>query len=173
MRIGFPGTPALVFENPKGKPGHWKRHQVFDWVSNESPTLSDLVGDARPELVCTRRGQFGYVTVDWENPFGEWTFHAVSGAVASQRFGHGLGVGDVDGDRRRDIIHKGGWFEQPSTDKEMWRARKFTFPVRGAAQMFAYDVAGDGANKTTAIQLLAKAKIPKIRQHITRRLASK
>ena len=29
------------------------------------------------------------------------------------------------------------------------------------------------ANKTTAIQLLAKTKIPKIRQHITRRLASK
>ena len=28
LRVGFPGTPALVFENPKGKPGHWKRHQV-------------------------------------------------------------------------------------------------------------------------------------------------
>ena len=68
---------------------------------------SDLAGDARPELVCTRRGQFGYVTVDWENPFGEWTFHAVSGAIASQRFGHGLGVGDVNGDGRLDIIHKG------------------------------------------------------------------
>ena len=146
LRIGFPGTSALVFENPKGKQGHWKRHQVFDWVSNESPTLSDLVGDARPELVCTRRGQFGYVTVDWENPFDEWTFHAVSGAIASQRFGHGLGVGDVNGDGRQDIIHKGGWFEQPSTDKETWRARKFTFTARGGAQMFAYDVDGDGDN---------------------------
>jgi putative membrane-bound dehydrogenase-like protein len=146
LRIGFPGTPALVFENPKGGPGHWKRHQVFDWVSNESPTLTNLVGDARPELVCTRRGQFGYVTTDSKNPFGEWTFHAVSGAVASQKFGHGLGVGDVNGDGRRDIIHKGGWFEQPASNKEAWRARKFTFAARGGAQMFAYDVDGDDDN---------------------------
>ena len=146
LRVGFPGTPALVFENPKGAEGHWKRHQVFDWVSNESPTLTDLVGDVRPELVCTKRGQFGYVTVDWENPFGEWTFHAVSGAIASQKFGHGLGVGDVNGDGRRDIIHKDGWFEQPTSDKELWKGRKFTFTGRGGAQMFAYDVDGDGDN---------------------------
>ena len=146
LRVGFPGTPALVFENPKGAKGHWKRHQVFDWVSNESPTLTNLVGDARPELVCTKRGQFGYVTVDWKNPFGEWTFHAVSGAIASQKFGHGLGVGDVNGDGRRDIIHKDGWFEQPPSDKEAWKAHKFVFAPRGGAQMFAYDVDGDGDN---------------------------
>ena len=68
--------------------------------------------------ICTKRGQFGYVTVDWENPLKEWTFHAVSGAVTSQKFGHGLGVGDVNGDGRLDIIHKDGWFAQPPSDKE-------------------------------------------------------
>ena len=146
LRIGFPGTAALVFQNPKTPKGHWARHQVFDWVSNESPTLTNLVGDERPELVCTNRGQFGYVTVNWENPLKEWTFHAVSGAVASQKFGHGLGVGDVNGDGRRDILHKDGWFEQPASDKEAWKARKFTFTSRGGAQMFAYDVDGDGDN---------------------------
>ena len=146
FRVGFPGTPGYVYVNPRGAKGHWARHQVFDWVSNESPTLANLVGDARPELVCTKRGQFGYVTVDWENPLKEWTFHAVSGAVTSQKFGHGLGVGDVNGDGRLDIIHKDGWFEQPASDKEAWKARKFTFTPRGGAQMFAYDVDGDGDN---------------------------
>ena len=146
LRIGFPGTPALVFENPKTAKGHWARHQVFDWVSNESPTLTNLVGDARPELICTKRGQFGYVTVDWENPLKEWTFRAVSGAIASQKFGHGLGVGDVNRDGRRDILHKDGWFEQPASGKEPWKARKFAFTPRGGAQMFAYDVDGDGDN---------------------------
>ena len=84
--------------------------------------------------------------VDWENPLKKWAFHAVSGAVTAQRFGHGLGVGDVNGDGRRDIIHKDGWFEQPASDEESWRARKFTFATRGGAQMFAYDVDGDGDN---------------------------
>ena len=146
FRVGFPGTPGYVYVNPRGAKGHWARHQVFDWVSNESPTLTNLVGDARPELVCTKRGQFGYVTVDWENPLKEWTFHAVSGAVTSQKFGHGLGVGDVNGDGRLDIIHKDGWFAQPPSDKEAWKAHKFVFAPRGGAQMFAYDVDGDGDN---------------------------
>ncbi|MFM1556521.1 MAG: PVC-type heme-binding CxxCH protein [Limisphaerales bacterium] len=146
FRVGFPGTLGYVYVNPRGAKGHWARHQVFDWVGNESPALTNLVGDARPELVCTKRGQFGYVTVDWENPLKEWTFHAVSGAVTSQKFGHGLGVGDVNGDGRLDIIHKDGWFAQPPSDKEAWKAHKFVFAPRGGAQMFAYDVDGDGDN---------------------------
>ena len=50
-RVGFPGTPGYVYVNPRGAKGHWARHQVFDWVSNESPTLANLVGDKRPELI--------------------------------------------------------------------------------------------------------------------------
>src|SRR2546425_5632380 len=34
--VGFPGTPAYVYENPgrDGTEKHWPKHQVFDWVSN-------------------------------------------------------------------------------------------------------------------------------------------
>ena len=64
--VGFPGTPAYVYENPgtSGPDKHWTRHEVFDWVSNESPQFTNLVGDERPELVCTRDGYFGYATPD-------------------------------------------------------------------------------------------------------------
>ena len=47
--VGFPGTPAYVYQNP-GKQGfgkHWPKHQVFDWVSNESPHFIDLVDCGR------------------------------------------------------------------------------------------------------------------------------
>jgi hypothetical protein len=143
---GLPGRPAHFYENPKGADGHWKKHEVFDWVSNESPTFTQLVGDERPELICTRQGVFGYASPDWENPTKPWTFHAVSGAIASKQFGHGLGVGDVNGDGRLDVLHKDGWFEQPESLKSKWAAKKFTFARRGGAQMFAYDVDGDGDN---------------------------
>ena len=147
--VGFPGTPAYVYENPgpgnKGK--HWEKHPVIDWVSNESPQLANLVGDERPELVCTRDGFFGFATVDWEQPFATWDFHPVSAQVAASRFGHGLGIGDVNNDGRLDIIHAKGWFEQPLTHEltSRWIPHEVSFSEGyGGAEMYAYDVDGDG-----------------------------
>ncbi|MBX3412435.1 MAG: VCBS repeat-containing protein [Pirellulales bacterium] len=148
--VGFPGTPAYVYRNPgrDGADSHWEKHQVFDSVSNESPHFTQLVGDERPELVCARQGHFGYATVDWEKPFEEWTFHPISGPDTDKQFGHGLGVGDVNGDGRLDVIAKTGWYEQPETlaDDQRWKFHPVTFATRGGAEMYAYDVDGDGDN---------------------------
>ncbi|MBC8352089.1 MAG: VCBS repeat-containing protein [Planctomycetes bacterium] len=148
--VGFPGTPAFVYENPgKGKfDSHWSKHQVFDWVSNESPQFINLVGDDRPELVCTRDGYFGYATTDTDEAFGTWQFHIVSEQVATKRFGHGLGVGDVNGDGRSDILMKDGWFAQPALleGDPRWSFHKAAFAPAGGAEMYAYDVDGDGDN---------------------------
>ncbi len=148
--VGFPGTPAHVYENP-GKEGDgqaWPKHQVFDWVSNESPQLTQLVGDERPELVCTRDGFFGYASINWEAGFEAWIFHPISDRIAHERFGHGLGVGDVNGDGREDVLMQSGWFEQPAdlAGDPLWEFHKVPFAPSGGADMFAYDVDGDGDN---------------------------
>lgn len=146
--VGFPGTPAFVYENPgnegDGKP--WPKHQVFDWVSNESPHLTDIVGDEKPELICTREGFFGYATINGEGLFEPWTFHKISEKVATERFGHGLGVGDVNGDGRADVLTQSGWFEQPEevSGDPRWKFHEVNFAAEGGAEMYAYDVDGDG-----------------------------
>lgn len=147
--VGFPGTPAYVYENPQraGHGAHWPKHQVFDWVSNESPHFTNLVGDERPELVCTRDGFFGFATIDWDKPFAAWSFHPISEPIADKRFGHGLGVGDINGDGRWDVIHANGWFEQPAENagNSRWRSHEVAFTnAYGGAEMYAYDVDGDG-----------------------------
>ncbi|HEY4308967.1 MAG TPA: VCBS repeat-containing protein [Pirellulales bacterium] len=147
LTAGFPGTPAFVYENPgsAGFDKHWPRRKVLDSVCNESPQLLNIVGDERPELVCTHDGYFGYATIDWNQPFQEWQFHNVSERNAPKPFGHGLGVGDIDGDGRQDIITKDGWFAQPSSlDAGQWEFHPVEFAGPGGAEMYAYDVDGDG-----------------------------
>jgi hypothetical protein len=145
--IGFPGKDTSWFENPKGGEKHWIRHQIFDQTDNESPTFADLTGDGKPELVCITNGQYGYAAPDWNAPEKPWKFHPISPNNKYGNFTHGMGVGDVNGDRRMDLLEKNGWWEQPASlsGDPLWTFHKQPFGS-GGSQMYAYDVNGDGLN---------------------------
>ena len=151
--IGFPGKEAFWFENPQdksgsqAKSGHWQRHLAFAEIDNESPTFQDLTGDGRPELVFNTGGQLGYAEIPRNDPTTPWQFHSFSPDRGYERFTHGLGVGDINGDSRADLLEKNGWWEQPATltDAE-WAFHAVQFSEAGGSQMYAYDLDGDGDN---------------------------
>ncbi len=145
--LGFPGEASWWFENPKGKEGEWPRHTALDVTDNESPTFTDVTGDDTPEIVCMSGGFIGYAEPDASNPTAKWKWHPISPKGPWQRFTHGFGVGDVNGDQKLDILEKDGWWEQPGSlsGDPVWKKHDAMFGG-GGAQMYAYDVNGDGKN---------------------------
>ncbi len=149
--VGFPGKEAFWYRNPLADPARrdapWERFQVAPVVDNESPTFTDLTGDGKSELVFHTGGRFGWAEPVSGDPKAPWIFHPLSEKLDIGQFTHGLGVGDVDGDGRKDVLWKEGWFRQPPSlaGDPVWEFHPFRFSDReGGAQMFVVDVDGDG-----------------------------
>ena len=161
--VGFPGTPAFVYRNPgrDGLTGLWDKLQVADSVSNEAPQFTDITGDGQPELVCTRQGHYGYYSAAPADPLGAWQFQEISEKIAPTPFGHGLGVGDLNGDGRLDMIATDGWLQHPADPaaQKLWQFHRYPF-APAAADMFALDVDGDGdADVISALHEIGRAHV--------------
>jgi hypothetical protein len=155
--IPFPGKACHWYENPQGKPGPWKEHEIWPSACNETPQYADLLGNGKRVLIMgwqppgkEDQGQMAWFTPG-KDPTQTWEMHPISEPSApgkevpgTRRFSHGLGVGDVNGDGRPDVICTGGWWEQPERDD----GKPWKFHPAGlgpeCADMFAYDVDGDG-----------------------------
>ena len=141
----WPGKEGYWYENPAGKDAAWKQHLAFGCVDNESPMWGDVNLDGRPDLVFNTDGYLGYATYDPAKPDEAWQFHAITPKGSYHKYTHGIGFGDVNNDGRTDILEGNGWWEQPANAAEgqTWTLHPFKF-ADAAAQMFAYDVDGDG-----------------------------
>lgn len=166
--IDFPGAPCYWMENPKGKAVgpdgkqlHWKKHIIWHSACNETPIYTDLLGNGKRVLVMgwqpegkETEGQMAYFTPDPEDPTRRWQMHPISEPSTpgkeipgTRKFSHGLGVGDLSGDGRNDVMCTGGWWEQPAhpDGKTPWTFHPANLGA-ACADMFAYDVDGDGRN---------------------------
>jgi len=145
LLVGFPGQNLSLYQNPGDASGSWIRHDVFQGVDGESPAFTDITGDGEPELVFMSGGALGFAGPDPTDPTVAWVFHPLSEARGYQAFTHGLGVGDVDGDGRADVLEATGYFLGPASPVGLPLWARLDQPFgSGGAQMETCDVDGDG-----------------------------
>ena len=137
---------AYWYQNPGADGGVLEKHFVFEKIQGESPTLIDINRDGTLELITHWQGRWGWVAPVSTDSKQPWRFHPISEQGDWKQFYHGTGVGDINGDGRRDLIINDGWFEQPADAMQMWPFHEFRFGETGGAQMFASDVDQDGDN---------------------------
>lgn len=148
VSIGFPSKEAFWYENPQNKPGHWKQHLVFPSVGNESPGLFDIDGDGRLDLLCADPANKRVV---WVSPplranDTAWTAYTISTDTVrgTHHFTHGMGYGDINGDGRKDVLIREGWWEAPVDRRQTdWTFHAADFGDE-CAQMYVWDVDKDG-----------------------------
>jgi hypothetical protein len=161
--VPIPGRAVFWYENPasfttKQEVRHWKKHLAMPTFHIETSIFEDLTGDGAPELVCGVTDRIGYAMPDFADPTQPWKFVPVSGKTEIQhwqRNAHGLGIGDVNGDGRKDVLRPDGWWQQPAERVDgPWKFHPFRFVPEngkemlsyGGAEMYAEDINGDGRN---------------------------
>lgn len=142
--IPFHGGPVKWYENPSGLNQHWQEHTAWGSYHNEHPTYVDVTGNGRHELVTAwSAGKFSYFQ---PNAHGVWQENSITpkGAPGAGLFDHGMGVGDMNGDARLDLITMAGWYVQPLNPQNApWPLSPAPLPGQ-ATNLHAYDVNADG-----------------------------
>ncbi|HVJ86163.1 MAG TPA: PVC-type heme-binding CxxCH protein [Caulifigura sp.] len=158
--VDFPGTPTWWFENPGQadgpRPGTddplfgplWKKHEITPVTNNESPQYVDVEADGRRELLLGYEAKTMGFAYPKSFPDAVWKLSPISqpGVPGTDRFSHGLGLGDLNGDGRKDVCIIQGWWEQPAEASDApWRFHDAPFG-KPCSQMYVYDFDGDGDN---------------------------
>lgn len=97
-------------KNPGKSGGPWKVTEIDNSGPTEFAFLVDLNNDGKKLELLPEFDRPDVPAAWFELVNGKFVKHV----VAQRSFGHGIGVGDVNGDGRTDILTPEGWLEAPA-----------------------------------------------------------
>ncbi len=154
------GEDIVWYRNPRDPNVRWESFLIARNYAGERPIMTELFGDGQKELVFTTQNPTQLVwAIPGDDPRQPWPTVPISDPnvpyVGTDV--HGLGVGDVNGDGRLDLILAAGWFEGPADPNqspwvfhaEDWlppTCRNSPYPASSccSSDMDAFDANGDG-----------------------------
>ncbi len=123
--VGHTGTSSISDDD-------WQEADIHTGFNIEFAVLADIDNDGQANEVVAQEN--GTPQAWYEVKNGEWVAHVVS----DKSYGHGIGAGDVNGDKRTDILTPRGWLEAPADPRQGkwtfhadWEAINVPLPAAG------------------------------------------
>lgn len=136
------GKQLRWFEHLAGPNALWKEHAIETQYPVEFAFLVDIDNDGQARELLPEFGDAKAPLAWYEIKDGAFVKHVIS----NRSYGHGIGAGDVNGDRRTDILTPKGWFEAPADPRAgEWKFHA-DFDLDGLGFMHVMDVNRDGRN---------------------------
>ena len=105
-----PGARRAAGSSGRGASGSalWAETIINSGHNVEFAILADMDNDGRAQEIVAQENGTGQSWYEVQG--GTWVRHVVSDLT----YGHGIGAGDVNGDKRNDILTPRGWLEAPA-----------------------------------------------------------
>ncbi len=121
---------------------------VLESAGIETPLFVDVDNDGHKDIICNDAEKKEVIWLQSPSRKGDtiWQRHAISTdpALGTHRYTHGVGWGDVNGDGRKDVIIRSGWWESPRDVRQPnWTFHPADLGPE-CANIFVLDVDQDG-----------------------------
>ncbi|MFZ0594453.1 MAG: VCBS repeat-containing protein [Bryobacteraceae bacterium] len=128
------------WKNPGSTGGKWIETPIETSWPIEFTFLVDLDNDGKADEILPQFGDQKAPLAWYERGHGTLIKHVVSPVS----YGHGIGVGDVNGDGRNDILTQSGWLEAPPDPRAGdWKFHP-DWKLGDLGFIYVKDVNGDG-----------------------------
>lgn len=144
VSAGWMKNGVWWYENPGADKAAmvWKATKIVssDWT--EGLVVEDIDGDGDNDVLVNHWGKKKGQGVTWlELDSGSFKVH-VLGTAGDE---HGMGLGDINGDGRKDILTHSGWYEAPAQRSGEWSFHPdFKLRHHSGLGILVHDVNGDG-----------------------------